>query len=92
MFFKQKVSGDEQKYICPISGTTLEEVDSCPKNNVTIRERSERKNCEKFKPCQGHPLLYHCVRHENNLVEVCAPEETITGKHRAIQIIVYNAL
>lgn len=81
-----------QDDICPISETTLEKVDSCPRNNVTIMERSERKNCAKYEPCKGDPLVYHCVRHENNFVEVCAPEETITGKHRAIQIIVYNAL
>ena len=81
-----------QDDICPISETTLEKVDSCPRNNVTIMERSKRKNCAKYEPCKGQPLVYHCVRHENNLVEVCAPVETITGKHKVILIIVYNAL
>jgi len=65
--------------LCPISETTLEKVDSCPRNNVTIRERSETKNCQQYEPCKGDPLVYHCVRHENNLVEVCAPKEIITG-------------
>nr|XP_022340629.1 uncharacterized protein LOC111135146 [Crassostrea virginica] len=65
--------------ICPLSEKTLEIVESCPRNNVTIRQRSERKNCSKYEPCQGDPLVYHCLRSGKRLVEVCAPMEIITG-------------
>lgn len=70
-----------QEDICPLSEKTLEIVESCPRNNVTIRQRSERKNCSKYEPCQGDPLVYHCLRSGKRLVEVCAPMEIITGKH-----------
>nr|XP_022338514.1 uncharacterized protein LOC111134035 [Crassostrea virginica] len=65
--------------ICPISENNLANVTSCPTNNVHFKERSERKDCAKYKFCRGEPLVYHCLTYKERLVEVCAPMETITG-------------
>ena len=63
-------------------------MDSCPTNNKTIQERSLKKNCQKHGFCQEDPLVYHCVRYENSLAEVCAPKGLITGKCIITQIMV----
>lgn len=66
--------------MCNYSINTLEKVSSCPGKDATIKERSERKACH-FRPyCQGKPLVYHCTRYKEWLVEVCAPRVNITGK------------
>lgn len=49
---------------------TLENVFTCPENNDILLERSSRKKCESFPQCQKEPLVYHCVRFEEELVEV----------------------
>lgn len=35
--------------------------------------------CDTYSPCKEDPLVYHCVRYEDRLVEVCAPSGLITG-------------
>lgn len=35
--------------------------------------------CESYPKCLGEPLVYHCVRSTESLVEVCAPNGPIVG-------------
>lgn len=59
----------------------------CPKNDSLFQERSRRKNCKTLPQCTGEPLVYHCVRFREELVEVCAPRGLITGKHHQTNLI-----
>ena len=54
-------------------------VEGCPRNNNTFEMRLQSKRCTDFPLCTNERLVYHCVRYEDNLVEVCAPEGDITG-------------
>lgn len=51
----------------------------CPESEKDYQERSEKISCESYLPCLGEPLVYHCVRLEVELVEVCAPRNQIIG-------------
>lgn len=77
-------SGRQKRYtkhdICLESKKTLEKVSTCPTNNNTFKERSEKKNCNILSTCAGESLFYHCVISEGMLVEVCAPRTLITGR------------
>lgn len=66
--------------ICSETNNTLGFVSQCPKNDSLFQERSRRKNCKTLPQCIGEPLVYHCVRFREELVEVCAPRGLITGK------------
>ena len=59
--------------------STLKEVESCPDTPERLRQRSIDKKCNENPPCQGEPLMYHCVKHNTSFVEVCAPGVMITG-------------
>lgn len=59
----------------------------CPKNDSLFQERSRRKNCKTLPQCTGEPLVYHCVRFREELVEVCAPRGLITSKHHQTNLI-----
>lgn len=59
----------------------------CPENDSLFQERSRRKNCKTLPQCTGEPLVYHCVRFREELVEVCAPRGLITGKHHQTNLI-----
>lgn len=65
--------------ICYETNNTLGFVSQCPKNDSLFQERSRRKNCKTLPQCTGEPLVYHCVRFREELVEVCAPRGLITG-------------
>lgn len=66
--------------ICHRTTETLQNVTNCPKNESIFREQSIQKNCERYPKCNGEPLIYHCVRFKDSLVEVCAPKRVIKGK------------
>lgn len=65
--------------ICYETNNSLEFVNQCPDTEILFQERSRRKNCESYPQCIGEPLVYHCVRFREELVEVCAPRGLITG-------------
>lgn len=59
--------------------STSKEVESCPDTDELLLQRSIEKRCTEYTPCKGEPLVYHCVKHIDKFVEVCAPAVTITG-------------
>lgn len=64
--------------------TTFEKVLTCPENDDILLKRLSRKKCDSFPQCQREPLVYHCVRFEEGLVEVCAPRDLIPGHYCAV--------
>lgn len=68
-----------QEQVCHGTNTTLGVVERCPENETMVQESSKKKMCEKYPKCLGEPLVYHCVRTKDNLVEVCAPSDPIVG-------------
>lgn len=68
-----------QEQVCHGTNTTLGVVERCPENDTMVQESSKKKMCEKYPKCLGEPLVYHCVRTKDNLVEVCAPSDPIVG-------------
>lgn len=70
-----------QSDICHGTFATLETVERCPRNATDIERRSRGKKCDINSPCQEDPSVYHCVRYEDRLVEVCAPRGLITGEY-----------
>lgn len=66
--------------ICFGTNGTIVNVDTCPKNLCDFRRRSQRKNCDSLQSCRNESLVYHCVRFEDSIIEVCAPEGTIRGQ------------
>lgn len=67
-----------KKDVC--NGTVFSFVEMCPESEKDYQERSEKISCESYPPCLGKPLVYHCVRLEVELVEVCAPRNQIIGR------------
>lgn len=77
-----------QKDVC--NGTvffSLKGVNSSSKSKTDYQERSQSMSCESYPLCLGEPLVYHCVRLEEELVEVCAPRNQITGLSKYDQIV-----
>lgn len=70
--------------ICHGTSATLEPVENCPRNETDIEGRSRKKKCGTYSQCQKEPLVYHCVKYEDILVEVCAPRGLITGNCCAV--------
>lgn len=68
-----------QEEVCHEANATLVIVPSCPENDIMYQKRSKRKMCESYPKCLGEPLVYHCVRSKESLVEVCAPNGPIVG-------------
>ncbi|XP_078316088.1 uncharacterized protein LOC144620147 isoform X2 [Crassostrea virginica] len=64
---------------CYGSAKSMDVVYDCPKNTKALQERAARKNCQIYPSCQNEPLVFHCVRYTDSLVEVCAPRGLITG-------------
>lgn len=54
-------------------------VQKCPSDEEEARVRSKTKKCDNYQPCNGKILVYHCARDNDNLMEACAPIETILG-------------
>lgn len=69
----------QQEDICHETNKTFEIVDSCPENDVVLQKRLEKKKCSSASPCHGEPLVYHCLRFETKLGEVCSPVRLIKG-------------
>nr|XP_022289759.1 uncharacterized protein LOC111101525 [Crassostrea virginica] len=65
--------------VCKTAGSTLHKVNKCPENSEVAQKRSERKGCAKYEKCNNKPLVYHCIKYDKTLVEVCAPIEIILG-------------
>lgn len=66
-----------QKNKCESS--SLKKVNNCPKSNVALQDRSQNLKCDVYPECQGEPLVYHCVKFDGYLVEVCSPKSPIVG-------------
>lgn len=62
-----------QKDICHDTQQTVQQVATCPENDKSYLERSISKQCDNYPPCMGKPLVYHCIKYEGDLVEVCSP-------------------
>lgn len=78
IYFQHRLQHDK----CHCVQSTLENVFTCPENNDILLKRLGRKKCDIFPQCQKEPLVYHCVRFEGELVEVCAPRCLIAGTCR----------
>lgn len=68
-----------EKDICHESEKTLVKVYACPTNSTMFTERSHKKNCDIFPKCMRQQLVYHCVKFEEQFVEVCALISYIRG-------------
>lgn len=68
-----------QTDICHGVQQTLQKVVTCPENDKSHFERSKSKQCDNYPSCMGKPLVYHCIRYEGYLVEVCSPRTKIKG-------------
>lgn len=75
-----------QEEVCHEANATLVTVQSCPENDIIYQERSKRKMCESYPKCLGEPLVYHCVKAKESLVEVCAPNGPIVGLSACLSI------
>lgn len=75
-----------QEEVCHEANATLVIVPSCPENDIMYQKRSKRKMCESYPKCLGEPLVYHCVRSTESLVEVCAPNGPIVGLSACLSI------
>lgn len=80
--YRQKRFSKEE--VCHEANATLAIVPSCPENDIMYQKRSKRKMCESYPKCLGEPLVYHCVRSKESLVEVCAPNGPIVGSCCAV--------
>lgn len=69
-----------KKDTCNDTIISLQKVDNCPGNDAHLRQRSIIKMCDSYPPCNGERLVYHCVRFQEYLVEVCSPMGYIRGK------------
>lgn len=69
-----------QDQVCNETNADLVIVNSCPENTITFKKRSNEKQCETKPNCLGKTLVYHCVKCNENLVEVCAPSSPIVGE------------
>lgn len=81
MFRQKRFSADQ---VCNETNADLVIVNSCPENEITFEKRSNEKQCETKPNCLGKTLVYHCVKCNENLVEVCAPSSPIVGRCCAV--------
>lgn len=70
--------------ICNKTSDTVEPVQDFPKNSTVFNEQTRKKNCESLPKCNGKPLVYHCVRSNERIVEVCSPIRVIKGGYCAV--------
>lgn len=68
-----------QADICHETKNTLEFVSICPDTEPLKQRQSKKKQCARFQACNGEPLVYHCARYKERIVEVCTPIHFITG-------------
>lgn len=78
-FLEKRILFILQDYICHETISNRTKVPECPGNEKAARERSNMKKCDNYQPCNGKPLVYHCARDNDSLVEACAPIVTILG-------------
>lgn len=67
--------------ICYETRKTAVTVQAFPKNLTIFEERTREKKCDSFPRCNEEPLVYHCVRSKDGIVEVCAPRRVIKGMY-----------
>lgn len=77
--WKKKIVFISQDYICHETISKRTKVLKCPDNDQAAQERSKKKKCDTYRPCNGKTLVYHCARDNNILWEACAPIVTILG-------------
>nr|XP_022289225.1 uncharacterized protein LOC111101163 isoform X2 [Crassostrea virginica] len=66
--------------VCSNTISTLKtNVKNCPNGREEQLERSRNAQCNIT--CHGQPCVYHCVQSVEGIVEVCAPVETLIGRH-----------
>lgn len=70
-----------QDDICYETRKTAVTVQAFPKNLTIFEERTREKKCDSFPRCNEEPLVYHCVRSKDGIVEVCAPRRVIKGMY-----------
>lgn len=70
--------------VCKETNKTIEPLQSFPVTYTIFQERMQQKKCENLPKCNGEVLVYHCVRYNDDLVEVCAPRRLITGSYCAV--------
>nr|XP_034331408.1 uncharacterized protein LOC117690809 isoform X2 [Crassostrea gigas] len=70
--------------ICYETRKTAVTVQAFPKNLTIFEERTREKKCDSFPRCNEEPLVYHCVRSKDGIVEVCAPRRVIKGNYCAV--------
>lgn len=74
---------------CLIPNETVQNVTSCPNNDIEWRERIVRKNCSAYANMCNGTYEYHCLieAHINKLFEVCVERKLIhLGKYYALKI------
>lgn len=64
--------------ICHETKNTLEFVSICPDTEPLKQRQSKKKQCARFQACNGEPLVYHCARYKERIVEVYTPIHFIT--------------
>lgn len=68
---------------CKASFETVSNVDSCPDNESSWKDRANIKNCTIQTKCDNKKLEYHCLLtgYQNQSIEVCAPNtRLVNGK------------
>lgn len=60
---------------------TITLVENFSKISTTFENRVREKNCGSLPKCNGEPMVYHCLRFKDGIVEVCSPERVIKGMH-----------
>lgn len=70
--------------VCKETNKTIEPLQNFPVSYTILQERMQQKKCDNLPKCNGEDLVYHCVRYNHDLVEVCAPRRLITGSYCAV--------
>lgn len=70
--------------VCKETNRTIEPLQNFPVSYTILQERMQQKKCDNLPKCNGEVLVYHCVRYNHDLVEVCAPRRLITGSYCAV--------
>lgn len=66
---------------CYGTNKTITLVEHFSKISTTFENRVREKNCGSLPKCNGEPMVYHCLRFKDGIVEVCSPERVIKGSY-----------
>lgn len=67
--------------ICYGTNKTVTFVGNFSKISTTFEKRMREQNCGSLPKCNGEPLVYHCLRFKEGIVEVCSPKRVIKGSY-----------